>query len=115
MLQDDDRGDGCGTLRNPGGDGVECGTLVPGRGGTLLPDQQPDLGTMVINSDSDEQTMKRENSLSLVINLHMVYSVAQFNAIVNCAMIIINEEMVCISLVGIQTMNPFCYLPGSIP
>lgn len=50
---------------------VQCtdeGTLVPGKGGTLLPmsqsgtlvELQSELGTMVINSDIDEQTMKRK-------------------------------------------------------
>jgi len=67
-LKDDENKDGIGcadsgTMRHAkNGDdiiGEDCGTLVPGRGGTLLPDQQPDLGTMVINSDSDEPTMKR--------------------------------------------------------
>lgn len=48
---------------------VQCideGTLVPGKVGTLLPmsqsgtlvELQSELGTMVINSDVDEQTMK---------------------------------------------------------
>lgn len=56
---------------------ADCGTLVPGRGdegdgtmiahtdyGTLVPDNgtmvelQSNLGTMVINSDSEESTMK---------------------------------------------------------
>ncbi|XP_077286708.1 serine/threonine-protein kinase hippo [Arctopsyche grandis] len=48
--------------RTDDGIGEDCGTLVPGRGGTLLPDQQPDLGTMVINSDSDEPTMKQHDT-----------------------------------------------------
>lgn len=52
---------------------VQCsdeGTLVPGKGGTLLPisqsgtlvELQSELGTMVINSDVDEQTMKRHDT-----------------------------------------------------
>ncbi|XP_018322721.1 serine/threonine-protein kinase 3 [Agrilus planipennis] len=52
---------------------VQCedeGTLVPGRGGTLAPmsqsgtlvELQSELGTMVINSDVDEQTMKRHDT-----------------------------------------------------
>lgn len=69
FFKDDENKDGIGcansgTMRyakEVGDDaiGEDCGTLVPGHGGTLLPDQQPDLGTMVINSDSDEPTMKR--------------------------------------------------------
>uniref|UniRef100_A0A182KDL5 non-specific serine/threonine protein kinase n=1 Tax=Anopheles christyi TaxID=43041 RepID=A0A182KDL5_9DIPT len=60
---------------------ADCGTLVPGRGedgdgtmiahtdyGTLVPDNgtmvelQSNLGTMVINSDSEESTMKRHDT-----------------------------------------------------
>lgn len=54
---------------------VQCadeGTLVPGKGGTLVPDSQAatlvelesELGTMVINSDVDDQTMKRHDTSS---------------------------------------------------
>lgn len=47
---------------------TDDGTLVPGKGGTMLPtsqsgtliELQSELGTMVINSDIDEQTMKRK-------------------------------------------------------
>lgn len=61
---------------------ADCGTLVPGRGdegdgtmiahtdcGTLVPDNgtmvelQSNLGTMVINSDSEESTMKSKKSV----------------------------------------------------
>lgn len=60
--QDDDLALGNQTM-------VQCideGTLVPGKVGTLLPmsqsgtlvELQSELGTMVINSDVDEQTMK---------------------------------------------------------
>jgi serine/threonine kinase 3 len=45
---------------------TDDGTLVPGKGGTLLPVSQSgtlvELGTMVINSDVDEQTMKRHDT-----------------------------------------------------
>lgn len=51
---------------------VHCtddGTLVPGKGGTLpgsqsgtLVELESELGTMVINSDVDEQTMKSNKS-----------------------------------------------------
>ncbi|KAJ8985851.1 hypothetical protein NQ317_006223, partial [Molorchus minor] len=50
---------------------VQCtdeGTLVPGKDGTLVPDSgtlvelESELGTMVINSDVDEQTMKRHDT-----------------------------------------------------
>lgn len=44
-------------MRQANNIGIDCDTLVPGRGGTLIADQ-PDLGTMVINSDPDEPTMK---------------------------------------------------------
>ncbi|KAF2883900.1 hypothetical protein ILUMI_22285 [Ignelater luminosus] len=54
---------------------IQCedeGTLVPGKGGTLVPmsqsgtlvELQSELGTMVINSDIDEQTMKRHDTAS---------------------------------------------------
>lgn len=50
---------------------VSCadeGTLVPSKGGTLIPmspsgtlvEIESELGTMVINSDVDDQTMKRK-------------------------------------------------------
>lgn len=58
LIQDDEVGLGNQTI-------LPCtddGTLVPGKGGTLLPMSQSgtlvELGTMVINSDIDEQTMK---------------------------------------------------------
>lgn len=49
---------------------TDDGTLVPGKGGTLLPNSQSgtlvelqsELGTMVINCDVDEQTMKRHDT-----------------------------------------------------
>lgn len=52
---------------------IQCedeGTLVPGKGGTLVPisqsgtlvELQSELGTMVINTDIDEQTMKRHDT-----------------------------------------------------
>ncbi|KAG5882415.1 hypothetical protein JTB14_008990 [Gonioctena quinquepunctata] len=52
---------------------VQCtdeGTLVPGKGGTLVPispsgtmvDLESELGTMVINTDVDDQTMKRHDT-----------------------------------------------------
>lgn len=54
---------------------IQCkdeGTLVPNKGGTLVPmsqsgtfvELQSELGTMVINSDVDEQTMKRHDTAS---------------------------------------------------
>lgn len=56
---------------------VQCtddGTLVPGKG-TILPmsqsgtlvELQSELGTMVINSDIDEQTMKSINILCVFV------------------------------------------------
>ena len=60
--ESDDEIAGSGTMVNC----TEDGTLIPSKGGTLLPmspsgtlvELQSDLGTMVINSDVDEQTMK---------------------------------------------------------
>ena len=48
----------CGTLV-PGkeDDIIDCGTLVPSNAGTMV-ELQSNLGTMVINSDSEESTMK---------------------------------------------------------
>lgn len=59
---------------------VKCeddGTLVPGKGGTLVPmsqtgtlvELQSELGTMVINSDVDEQTMKSMWIIPVLSNL----------------------------------------------
>lgn len=60
---------------------VQCtdeGTLVPGKGGTLVPvsqsgtlvELQYELGTMVINSDVDEQTMKSKLLVVVCVLMH---------------------------------------------
>lgn len=57
---------------------VQCtddGTLVPGKG-TILPmsqsgtlvELQSELGTMVINTDIDEQTMKSKDEVFLLLS-----------------------------------------------
>lgn len=49
---------------------TDCGTLVPDSG--TMVELESNLGTMVINSDSEDSTMK--SNYSKVISIHQLFS-----------------------------------------